>query len=114
MKRYCLTDCAKRKLKAWQKIALQVIVAVVVIVGIVIVSGGVIMGVGYLVSLFTEVKVEQMISVGAATIMISFIFAIGIYWLYLGGKYVGTGMYHFAKDRYEGEAFECKIFEECE
>ena len=114
MKRYCLTECFKKKLSKVQEILLAITIVIAVVIAGLIALTAILYGIGYIAQTvfgywFGNSPVDTGIGILVILLIISFI----TYWGYIFTKFLSKAIYHFTKDRIEGEKFECSIFEEC-
>ena len=115
MKRYCLTQCFKRKLSnIW-----DIIFQISLVIGIFIIGAIVLFGlfwiIGYIAIYFgIELPKDLTITELGTIILIGIATLSWVSWmLFLIGRYIFNKTYDFAIARYEGNPYECNIFEEC-
>ena len=116
MKKYCLTSCFKRKMSdRWS--SLLTILAVVGSLALTIAAiGAVSWGVGYVAVWSGFVTISDKMdyaSLGLALLMAVIVIGWILFMAFKIAVATGTSVASFAKKRYEGEPFQCSIFEEC-
>ena len=113
-KKYCLTSCFKRKMSDFWKNILALLLILGVILGIILS----IMAIGYVLGTITQYFGffinKETLDVGMSILLASIFIGFVLYQLFLFGRYIYKGAYNFAVRRYEGDPFECSVFEECE
>ena len=117
MKKYCLTDCFKRKMSTGFKNTIEVLTTLGILFGGIALAAGIAAGLGYflveIVHWAEMPKDGSYMGLGTAIIMIAGISSIALYHLYKIGRNVSKKVSSFAKERYEGKPYKCSIFEEC-
>jgi len=117
MKKYCLTECFKRNMsKKWKSI-----IETAAIIGIIVAFVAAYMlfatGFGYiLVEILNWLELgenDSYTGMGVAVSSLTAVATIVLYHVYNFAKVKAVQISSFAKKRYEGEPFECSIFEEC-
>lgn len=113
MKKYCFTQCFKRKMSNAWELAIQVAIGILVAAGLVLttVLAGGLVGWAWLSALGYEL--ENVVEAGLSVIVIGGVIGIASYWMAILGARITTSTAGFVKKRYEGEPFQCSIFEEC-
>ena len=116
-KKYCLTKCFKRKLsKGWEN-TIQIIAIFGIIIAGLFAIGVIFYGIGYIAvewlnfelkDKLSYIELGMMLTVSGITLSVIF------YWLYKFASSISKSTVSFIKHRYEGDPFECSIFEECE
>lgn len=120
MKKYCLTECFKRKMsKRWQ-LAIEVGTAIGMTFLVVIAGAAISAGTGFIMIFLDqyflwgmEWQMKNMVSLGFLFLLLTFLGTVGLYLVYEKLSPLPKKITKFVKDRYEGEPFECSIFEEC-
>jgi len=117
MKKYCLTDCFKRKMSKGFKDTIEVLTILGILFGGIALAGLFAAGLGYfLVEIVHWAEMSEdgsYTELGTAIIMIAAIVSVALYHLYKIGRNVSKKVSSFAKERYEGKPYKCSIFEEC-
>jgi hypothetical protein len=132
-KKYCLTDCAKKRLNTFGKIIIELITGTILVVGSVLLISVVIAGIGYVLaminnhfelSLFEKIPVTyyDFLGVGLGAVLLTFlVVGLGIIlfnifnYIYKFVKAIVTNKLQRTKsDMFFYEEPVCKIFEECE
>lgn len=112
MKKYCLTDCFKRKMSTfWKKVFAAIVIIAVVMAGLgVVLSIGYI--IGYIFQYFGYFLKKGTFDVGMSIIVLALIGGTVTWWTYKGLSIIGKSIYKIGVERYEG-TYKCSIFEEC-
>ena len=116
MKKYCLTDCAKRKLSIYWEGLFTIVGVIVILFGAVGGFALVSAGIGYVMIEWTGLVKDgtSYIEAGVATIVLSVASGATIYYLSQAAFNLSKKIVISIKDRYEGKRTYCKLFEECE
>jgi len=115
-KKYCLTECFKRKMSdrfksviTFLSIAGTLILLMVIVAAISWVVGYVAVWTGFI----TLGDNLDYATLGLSLITMGLVLGAVLYWIIKLSVATGKTVGSFAKKRYEGEPFECSIFEEC-
>lgn len=111
MKRYCLTQCFKRKMsERWDTTVQWVIVILLSIAFTVILAG-----IGW-IAVFLGISLpdgSDYLELGFMLTISTVVTSGGLYVGYLWVKSLARSASKFVRERYEGEPYQCSIFEEC-
>jgi len=112
MKKYCLTDCFKRKMSSFWKEVLATTIIISVIAAFVAVITGIGWVIGFAVQHFGYLLDKETLDVGMSILGLLIVLGTIAYWTYKMLAFIGKGLYGFAVAKYEG-THKCNIFEEC-
>lgn len=112
MKKYCLTDCFKRKMSKFWKDSIQVIAIILLIIFLIVAISGIFYVIGLGFHYFGFITDKEPFETGAMMSMAIGFFVWALHYAYLGIKTSSRVIRDVIVGRYEG-TYKCKIFEEC-
>ena len=113
MKKFCLTDCAKRKLTKIQDEVLTGLLIILIIIGFSIILLAIMWTIGFTIQWFGFYLDKEILDLGGAWFTIATLAGVALYWTYIALKATFKTLFNFTKNRIEGVPAKCKIFEEC-
>lgn len=112
MKKYCLTDCFKKKMSNAVEMITAIVIGILFTIIAITALTGIAYCVGYSVHWLGFALDKKTIDLGYGTIFMFIVGSALVYWIAKMLAMTTLGTTKFIKERYEGTA-QCTIFEEC-